>query len=72
MDLPTRRRYAGIPGDDFDTALHGFFQYRDHGIRIVGGDSDRIHSLGDQSVQHFDLRFCRGGGWAGINHFHIA
>ena len=72
MDLPTRWRHTGIPGDHFDTALHGFFQHRDDGIRIVGGDGDRIHALGDQSVKDFDLRFCRGGGRAGINDFNIA
>jgi hypothetical protein len=29
-------------------------------------------TLGDQPIQHFDLRFGGGGGRAGIDHFDIA
>ncbi|MNS75468.1 hypothetical protein D3C72_1089900 [compost metagenome] len=71
MDLTPGFRHAGIPGNDFDPALHRFFQHRHQRIGIVGGDGDRIYALGDQTVQHFDLRFGGGGGRAGINDFHI-
>ena len=72
MDLTPGFRHAGIPRHNLDAALHRFFQHRHDGVRIVRGNRDRIHALGDQPVQHLDLRFRRGGGRAGINHFYIA
>ena len=72
MDLAARRRDAGVPGDHLNAALHRFFQYRHHGVGIVSGNGDRIHPLGDQTIQHFDLRFGGGGSRAGIDHFDIA
>ena len=71
MDLAACRRHAGVPRDHLDAALHRFFQHRYHGVRIVGGNGDRIHPLGDQPVQHVDLRLGGGSGRAGVDHFDI-
>ncbi|MOA04540.1 hypothetical protein D3C78_1240990 [compost metagenome] len=71
MDLTPGFRHARIPRHHFDAALHGFFEHRNQGIRIIGGNGDRIDTLCDQPVQHFDLRFGGGRCRTGVNHFDI-
>ena len=72
MHLPSFRGDTGIPRDNRNASLHGFFQGGNQRVLVVGRYGDSIDLLCDQRVDDFDLSFSGGVCRPGIDNFHIA
>ena len=64
--------HAGIPADDSDATVHGTLEGWHDRIGVVCGNGDRVNTLSDQAVDHFDLAFRGRACWTSVDDLNIS